>query len=73
MRMAIPRMTQLSKACSKKLGNHRAAVAFHFAHYNLVRRHQALRVTPAMAAGVVTEIVGQGTTARRRVLTPEVA
>jgi len=24
----------------------------HFAHYNLVRIHRTLRVTPAMAAGV---------------------
>jgi len=29
-----------------------AAVALHFAHYNLVRLHKTLRVTPAMAAGV---------------------
>ena len=27
-----------------------AAVALHFAHYNLVRLHKTLRVTPAMAA-----------------------
>lgn len=29
-----------------------AAVALHLAHYNFVRIHQSLRVTPAMAAGV---------------------
>lgn len=29
-----------------------AAVALHFAHYNFVRQHRSLRVTPAMAAGV---------------------
>ena len=28
------------------------AVALHFAHYNFVRIHPSLRVTPAMAAGV---------------------
>ncbi|MGB8529600.1 MAG: transposase, partial [Rhodoplanes sp.] len=28
------------------------AVHLHFAHYNLVRLHKTLRVTPAMAAGV---------------------
>ena len=28
------------------------AVALHFAHYNLVRTHKTLRMTPAMAAGV---------------------
>jgi IS1 family transposase len=56
MRMAIRRMTRLTNAFSKKLRNHRAAVALHFAHYNLVRRHQTLRVTPAMAAGVEREM-----------------
>jgi IS1 family transposase len=52
MRMGIRRMTRLTNAFSKKLRNHRAATALHFAHYNLARRHQTLRVTPAMAAGV---------------------
>jgi hypothetical protein len=57
MRMAIRRMTRLTNAFSKKLRNHRAAVALHFAHYNnLVRRHQTLRVTPSMAAGVEREM-----------------
>jgi hypothetical protein len=28
----------------------------HFAHYNFVRVHSSLRVTPAMAAGVTNEI-----------------
>jgi hypothetical protein len=50
--MAIRRMTRLTNAFSKKLRNQRAAVALHFAHYNLVRRHQTLRATPAMAACV---------------------
>lgn len=56
MRMGIRRMTRLTNAFSKKPENHRAAVALHFAHYNLVRRHQTLRVTPAMAAGVEREM-----------------
>jgi hypothetical protein len=30
----------------------KGAVALHFAHYNMVRIHKTLRVTPAMAAGV---------------------
>jgi hypothetical protein len=33
-----------------------AAVALHFAHYNLVRLHRSLRVTPAMAAGVTNRV-----------------
>ena len=54
MRMGIRRMTRLTNAFSNKLRNHRAATALHFAHSNLVRRHQTLRVTPAMAAGVTS-------------------
>jgi hypothetical protein len=37
---------------SKKIENHVAATALHLAHYNFVRRHQTLRLSPAMAAGV---------------------
>jgi hypothetical protein len=37
---------------SNNLDNLKAAVALHFAHYNMVRIHRTLRVTPAMAAGV---------------------
>ena len=43
---------RLTNAFSKKVENLQAAVALHFAHYNFVRVHKALRVTPAMAAGV---------------------
>ena len=32
--------------------NLKDALALHFAHYNFVRIHKSLRVTPAMAAGV---------------------
>ena len=46
------RFTRLTNAFSKKIENLRAAVAVHFAHYNFVRIHRTLRVTPAMAAGV---------------------
>jgi hypothetical protein len=31
-------------------------VALHFMHYNFVRIHQTLRVTPAMAAGVTDRL-----------------
>ena len=37
---------------SKKFENFEAAVALHFAAYNLVRTHSTLKMTPAMAAGV---------------------
>jgi hypothetical protein len=56
MRMQIRRFTRLTNAFSKKLENLKAAVALHFAHYNFVRVHSSLRVTPAMAAGVTDHL-----------------
>jgi hypothetical protein len=52
MRMSMRRFTRLTNGFSKKLDNLKGAVALHFAHYNLVRIHRTLRMTPAMAAGV---------------------
>lgn len=52
MRMSMRRFTRLTNAFSKKVENLRAAVSLHFAHYNFVRVHRTLRVTPAMEAGV---------------------
>lgn len=56
MRMQMRRFTRLTNAFSKKLENLKAAVALHFAHYNFVRIHQSIRVTPAMAAGVTDHL-----------------
>jgi IS1 family transposase len=56
MRMQMRRFTRLTNAFSKKLTNLKAACALHFAHYNFCRIHASLRVTPAMAAGISTEI-----------------
>ena len=50
------RFTRLTNAFSKKLDNLKAAVALHFAHYNFVRVHSSLRVTPAMDAGVTNRL-----------------
>ena len=65
MRMSMRRFTRLTNAFSKKVENLQAAVALHFAHYNLVRMHKTIRMTPAMAAGVenrlwsLEELVGR--------------
>jgi IS1 family transposase len=56
MRMQLRRFTRLTNAFSKKLENLKAACALHFAWYNFCRIHSSLRVTPAMAAGVVPEV-----------------
>jgi IS1 family transposase len=56
MRMNMRRFTRLTNAFSKKVENLRAAVALHFAHYNFVRTHSSLRITPAMAAGVTNRL-----------------
>jgi IS1 family transposase len=56
IRMQSRRFTRLTNAFSKKIENMKAAVALHFAHYNFVRIHGSLRITPAMAAGVTNHV-----------------
>jgi IS1 family transposase len=51
-RLHMRRLTRLTLAFSKKFENFEAAVGLHFAYYNFVKRHNTLRCTPAMAAGV---------------------
>jgi hypothetical protein len=54
--MHMRRFTRLTNAFSKKVENHAAAIALHTMYCNFVRIHQALRVTPAMAAGVTKKL-----------------
>lgn len=56
MRMGMRRYTRLTNAFSKKIENHVASLALHYMHYNFVRIHSTLRVTPAMAAGVTDRL-----------------
>jgi hypothetical protein len=55
-RMQMRRCTRLTNGFSKKLENHRAAVALWVSFYNLCRVHETLRMTPAMALGVTDHI-----------------
>lgn len=52
MRMNMRRFTRLTNAFSKKIENHMHAISLYFMHYNFVRIHKSLKVTPAMEAGV---------------------
>lgn len=54
LRMQSRRYTRLTNAFSKKLENHWHALNLHFWHYNWSRRHQSLKTTPAVAAGLAT-------------------
>ena len=56
MRMQMRRFTRLTNAFSKSLRNLKDALALHFCHYNFVRIHGSLRVTPAMAAGITSQV-----------------
>ncbi len=56
LRMQMRRFTRLTNGFSKKIENHRAAVALHVAWYNFCRWHESLRCTPAMAIGITDHI-----------------
>jgi IS1 family transposase len=56
MRMGMRRFTRLTNGFSKKLENHLHMLSIYFVHYNFVRMHKSLRMTPAMAAGVTDKL-----------------
>lgn len=63
MRMNMRRLTRLTNGFSKKIENHRHALALHYMYYNFCRKHETLtkarggvHTTPAMAAGVAVHV-----------------
>lgn len=56
VRTSMRRYTRLSNGFSRKVENHAAAIALHYFSYNFIKIHSALRVTPAMAAGVTNRL-----------------
>ncbi len=57
MRMSMRRFTRLTNAFSKKFENHAHMVAIYAVHYNWLRIHKTLRVTPAMAANLTGKLM----------------
>ena len=52
LRMHCRRLTRLTNAFSKKFENFEAAIGLNFSYYNFCKSHGALKMTPAMAAGI---------------------
>lgn len=56
MRKSVRRFARLPDAFSRRLENHSHAVSLHFLHYNFASFHKTLRVTPAMEAGIASNV-----------------
>ena len=56
MRMGMRHFTRLTNAFSKRIEKHAAMVCLYALHYNFCRIHKTLRVTPAMEAGIDSQL-----------------
>jgi IS1 family transposase len=56
VRMSMRRFTRLTNAFSKRLENHKHAVALHYFNYNFIRKHMTIKTTPAVMAGVADKV-----------------
>ena len=56
IRMGLRKLTRQTNAFSKKLENHLHSLALYFVYYNFVRIHKTLRMSRAMAAGIVDKL-----------------
>jgi IS1 family transposase len=55
IRTNMKRMARLTLGYSKSLSNHEAAIHLHMFFYNFVRKHETLKTTPAVAAGIASK------------------
>lgn len=56
LRMSLRRYGRRTNAHSKRIENHCKAAALHFFFYNFCRKHQSLKTSPAVAAGVTAKL-----------------
>ena len=69
-RMGLRRHARRTNAHSKRLANHRAAIALHFGNYHFCRVHETLQVTPAMEIGIADHVWPVGELIQRALAAP---